>query len=90
MAVYHREKRHVGVLRMSQQPYLEIDSCALDTLDSLISSWTFPSCCTFALIRRFSSVVPAHREAQAGREVIDPQATHRVPFTMFSLLFRRY
>lgn len=36
VAVYHREKRHMLVLRMSKHPYLEIDPIALDTLDSLI------------------------------------------------------
>ncbi|KAJ3552459.1 hypothetical protein NM688_g4144 [Phlebia brevispora] len=36
VAVYHREKRYMHVLRMSQHPYLEITSAAMDTLDSLI------------------------------------------------------
>ena len=36
VAVYHKEKRHMLVLRMSKRPYLEVDSVAMDTLDSLI------------------------------------------------------
>lgn len=38
VAIYHREKRHMTMLRMSQHPYLEVDSAAMDTLDSLIST----------------------------------------------------
>lgn len=60
VAVYHREKRHAGVLRMSQQPYLEIDSCALDTLDSLISLYSFLLCRVSTLIHHLSSVVPSY------------------------------
>ena len=36
VAVYHREKRYMHVLRMSQHPYLMIQPAAMDTLDSLI------------------------------------------------------
>ncbi|TCD64677.1 hypothetical protein EIP91_003791 [Steccherinum ochraceum] len=36
VATYHRQKRYMYVLRMSQHPYLEVDSAAMDTLDSLI------------------------------------------------------
>ncbi|KAK7688899.1 hypothetical protein QCA50_007590 [Cerrena zonata] len=39
VAWYHRQKRYLGLLRMSQHPYLEIDSMAMDTLDSLIVSF---------------------------------------------------
>lgn len=39
VAVYHREKRHMSLLRMSQHPYLEVDTAAMDTLDSLIVSF---------------------------------------------------
>ncbi|GJE88054.1 hypothetical protein PsYK624_041370 [Phanerochaete sordida] len=39
VAIYHREKRHMTMLRMSQHPYLEVDSAAMDTLDSLIMSF---------------------------------------------------
>ncbi|KAI0792684.1 hypothetical protein C8Q75DRAFT_750891 [Abortiporus biennis] len=39
VAIYHRQKRYAFVLRMSRHPYLEIDSAALDTLDSLILSF---------------------------------------------------
>lgn len=41
VAVYHREKRYMHVLRMSKHPYLEITPAAMDTLDSLVcaSAW---------------------------------------------------
>ncbi|KAF7799688.1 hypothetical protein EIP86_010930 [Pleurotus ostreatoroseus] len=39
VAVYHREKRYMHVLRMSRQPYIEITPAAMDTLDSLILSF---------------------------------------------------
>ncbi|EKM56078.1 uncharacterized protein PHACADRAFT_257139 [Phanerochaete carnosa HHB-10118-sp] len=39
VAVYHREKRHAAMLRMSRHPYLEVDPAAMDTLDSLIVSF---------------------------------------------------
>lgn len=38
VAVYRKQKRYAGVLRMSKHPYLEIDPAAMDTLDSLIST----------------------------------------------------
>lgn len=40
VAVYHREKRYMHVLRMSKHPYLEITPAAMDTLDSLICAST--------------------------------------------------
>ena len=43
VAVYHKEKRHMHVLRMSRHPYLEVDPVALDTLDSLIGMYTLIS-----------------------------------------------
>lgn len=39
VAVYHRQKRHLFVLRMSRHPFLEVDTEAMDTLDSLIVSF---------------------------------------------------
>ncbi|CAL1703249.1 unnamed protein product [Somion occarium] len=39
VAWYHREKRYLGVLRMSKLPCLEVDNMAMDTLDSLIVSF---------------------------------------------------
>ncbi|KAI0078963.1 hypothetical protein K474DRAFT_1659652 [Panus rudis PR-1116 ss-1] len=39
IATYHKEKRYLYVLRMSQYPYLEIDYDAMDTLDTLIISF---------------------------------------------------
>lgn len=41
--MYHQEKRHMAVLRMSEHPYLEVDAAAMDTLDSLIGM-SLPSC----------------------------------------------
>ncbi|KAI0062034.1 hypothetical protein BV25DRAFT_689489 [Artomyces pyxidatus] len=39
LAVFHRHKRWLFVLRMSRHPYIEIDPSVLDTLDSLIISF---------------------------------------------------
>ncbi|KAL5512009.1 hypothetical protein ACEPAH_5228 [Sanghuangporus vaninii] len=39
VAVYHKHRRHFLVLRMSRQPYLEIQPSAMETLDSLIVSF---------------------------------------------------
>ncbi|TFY82240.1 hypothetical protein EWM64_g1781 [Hericium alpestre] len=39
LAVFHRQKRYFFVLRMSRQPFIEIDMSVLDTLDSLIISF---------------------------------------------------
>ncbi|KAL0947686.1 hypothetical protein HGRIS_013774 [Hohenbuehelia grisea] len=39
VAVYHRHKRHLFVLRMSRRPYLAIDSSIMDTLDMVILSF---------------------------------------------------
>ncbi|OCH88240.1 hypothetical protein OBBRIDRAFT_734857 [Obba rivulosa] len=36
LATYHRQKRHLYVLLISQHPYIEVEPDALDTLDSLI------------------------------------------------------
>ncbi|EIN07948.1 hypothetical protein PUNSTDRAFT_135465 [Punctularia strigosozonata HHB-11173 SS5] len=36
LAVYHKHRRFMHVLRVSEHPYLEVDPIALDTLDSLI------------------------------------------------------
>lgn len=48
VAVYHRQKRHMFVLRMSKQPYLEVDPVALDTLDSLIGMFLLVRCSSLA------------------------------------------
>jgi len=39
VAIYHRHKRYFMVLRMSRQPYLEIQPAVMETLDSLIVSF---------------------------------------------------
>lgn len=39
VAVFHKHKRYLFVLRMSRLPYIEIESDVLDTLDSLIISF---------------------------------------------------
>ncbi|KZT36341.1 hypothetical protein SISSUDRAFT_1024350 [Sistotremastrum suecicum HHB10207 ss-3] len=39
VATFHRERRYFFVLRMSRQPYLEIQPGCMETLDSLIVSF---------------------------------------------------
>ncbi|KAI0373198.1 hypothetical protein BV20DRAFT_938349, partial [Pilatotrama ljubarskyi] len=39
VASFHKERRYLHVLRMSQHPYLEVHASALDSLDYIIVSF---------------------------------------------------
>ncbi len=39
VAAFHKERRFLHVLRISQYPYLEIDASTIDTLDYLVGEF---------------------------------------------------
>ena len=70
VAVYYKEKRYAYMLRMSKYPYLEINAAAMDTLDSLISTYlNILLVLLRPFTRSFSVVLIDRTEAEAGRGV---------------------
>ncbi len=62
---FHRERRYLHVLRMSQHPYLEVHPAALESLDYIIGAPFLLTACPLGGCSSccHSSVVPADRKA---------------------------